>query len=375
MQQYLDLLTKIVQTGVEKESGRDNMPNTIGISHGVIQMDLGEKFPLLTTKKLHFKGIVNELLWFLRGETNIKWLIDNGTNIWNDDAYRWYQKHRLIGLERLKNSELTQDQLDHMLGFDDKKEYTQEEFIEHIKNNEQWKSVAVWSNGYRLGDLGKIYGYQWRNQNGVDQVKDVIDGLKKNPYSRYHIIDGWNKTDFPEMALPPCHLLYQFIVRPLTTEQRWEYLQSVEWNDFKQQSIEDAELNRICDEHNVPKFYLDLNLYQRSCDTMLGVPYNISSMSILLKIMAKVSNMLPGVATWIGGDTHLYVNHLPAVDEQLAREPKELPTMEIKKEINTLEDILALKFEDFELKGYDPHPKLTNPTDLFTGIKKLSEKK
>jgi thymidylate synthase len=104
---------------------------------------------------------------------------------------------------------------------------------------------------------------------------------------------------------------------------------------------------------------------------MLGVPYNIASMSILLKIMSKVSNMLPGVATWIGGDTHLYVNHLPAVDEQLARETKELPTMEIKKEINTLEDILALKFEDFELKGYDPHPKLTNPTDLFTGIKKL----
>jgi len=377
MQQYLDVLQKILDEGVEKESGRDNMPNTMGISHAVIQMDLSKGFPLLTTKKLHFKGIVNELLWFLRGDTNIKWLIENGTNIWNDDAYRWYLKFA---------EDNGGDEQNCILKFvpehDCYSMYTHEEFVEAVKNTPadelpvyKFTETYVKKHGgiteYKLGDLGKIYGYQWRNQNGVDQVKDVIDGLKKNPYSRYHIIDGWNKADFPEMALPPCHLLYQFIVRPLTTEQRWEYLQSVEWNDFKQQSVEDTELNRICNEHNVPKFYLDLNLYQRSCDTMLGVPYNISSMSILLKIMAKVSNMLPGVATWIGGDTHLYVNHLPAVDEQLAREPKELPTMEINKEINTLENILALKFEDFDLQGYNPHPKLKNPTDLFTGIKKL----
>ena len=222
MQQYLDLLKKIVDTGVEKESGRDNMPNTIGISHAVIQMNLADKFPLLTTKKLHFRGIVNELLWFLRGDTNIKWLVDNGTNIWNDDAYRWYQKHRLLGIERIKNSSLSQDDIDHFVALDYDEEYSQEKFIDLIKANELGDSIAIWSGDYRLGDLGKIYGYQWRNQNGVDQVKDVIDGLKKNPYSRYHIIGGWNKSDFPEMALPPCHLLYQFIVRPLTTEQRRE---------------------------------------------------------------------------------------------------------------------------------------------------------
>ena len=184
MQQYLDLLKKIVDTGVEKESGRDNMPNTIGISHAVIQMNLADKFPLLTTKKLHFRGIVNELLWFLRGDTNIKWLVDNVTNIWNDDAYRWYQKHRLLGIERIKNSGLSQDDIDHFVALDYDEEDSQEKFIDLIKANELGDSIAIWSGDYRLGDLGKIYGYQWRNQNGVDQVKDVIDGLKKNPYSR-----------------------------------------------------------------------------------------------------------------------------------------------------------------------------------------------
>jgi thymidylate synthase len=212
MKQYLDLLNNIINNGVEKESGRANMPNTIGISKGEIRMDLQKGFPLLTTKKMFLKGIVLELLWFLRGETNIKYLIDNNVNIWNGDAYRWYQKYA-------EAAELPNPM-------------TIEEFIDSIKTRES-TGKSVWSKyggenllftnlklGYQIGDLGKVYGHQWRNQNGIDQIKDLVDGLKKNPYSRYHIIDSWNKIDFNDMALPPCHLLYQFIVRPLTYKQR-----------------------------------------------------------------------------------------------------------------------------------------------------------
>ncbi len=349
MKQYLDLLQKILDEGVEKESGRENMPNTIGISHGVIRMDLQEGFPLLTTKKMYLKGIIHELLWFLKGETNIKYLVDNDVNIWNGDAYRWY----------LKNAEER--------GFDPQLK-TIEEFIDHIKNG-PIEPIEVWDSVYHLGDLGKVYGYQWRNQNGVDQIKEIIEGLKSNPYSRYHILDGWNKSDFNDMALPPCHLLYQFIVRPLSLEERREL-----WNKKRGNLpillywYEPKTEHDVLDEQNIPRYYLDLNMYQRSCDTFLGVPFNIASMSLLLMIISEVSNMIPGVSTWIGGDTHLYVSHLDAVNEQLIREPKKLPTLKINKKLNTLDDILELKYEDFELIDYICHP--TIKAELFTGLKK-----
>lgn len=352
MKQYLDLLQNIVDNGVEKESGRANMPNTIGISYGVIKMNLQEGFPLLTTKKMYWKGIVHELLWFLKGDTNIKYLVDNNVNIWNGDAYRWYLK---------KAEDYNQ------VAPDWRKEIiiaNMEGFIEAVKTQ---KGCVI--GNYHYGDLGKVYGYQWRNQNGVDQVKEVLDGLKSNPYSRYHIIDGWNKADFIDMALPPCHLLYQFIVRPLSLEERraiWtERIKGImfllTWGNGKTES--DA-----LDEQYVPKFYLDMNMYQRSCDTFLGVPFNLASMSILLMIMAKVSNMLPGVATWIGGDTHLYINHLDAVKEQLSRQPHDLPELIITKELNCLDDILALTIDDFQLKEYSYHPAIK--AELFTGLKK-----
>jgi len=346
MKQYLDLLQNIVDNGVEKESGRANMPNTIGISHATIQMDLQKGFPLLTTKKMYWKGIVHELLWFLRGETNIKYLVDNNVNIWNGDAYRWYLKYHTDNK---------------VLG----EPCTMDEFINRIKTDPTASTVKTFGGfhspiDYRLGDLGKVYGYQWRNQNGVDQIKEVLDGLKSNPYSRYHIIDGWNKADFKDMALPPCHLLYQFIVRPMSFEERRAPYPSEIPNIYSHDDL---------DVLNAPKFYLDLNMYQRSCDTFLGVPFNVASMSILLMLFAKASKMEYGVATWIGGDTHLYVNHMDAVNEQLSREPLALPTMKINKELNGLDDILTLTIEDFELVGYDnPHPAIK--AELFTGLKK-----
>ena len=339
MKQYHNLLQNIINNGVEKESGRANMPNTIGISHATIEMDLNDGFPLLTTKKMYWKGIVHELLWFLRGETNIKYLVDNKVNIWNSDAYRWYLKH-------------------HTESGYNTPPLTMEMFVDEIKNNKITDSHFN-NSDYKLGDLGKVYGHQWRNQNGVDQIKEVLHGLKTNPYSRYHIIDGWNKADFPEMSLPPCHLLYQFIVRPMSFEER---------KDLYPKDMPGIYSHLDLDAINAPKFYLDLNMYQRSVDTFLGCPFNLASMVLLLKIFAKASNMVAGKAYWIGGDTHLYVNHIPMAQEQLKRDPRPLPTMMIFKELNGLEDILNLSITDFALVNYDPHPAIK--AELFTGIKK-----
>jgi len=353
MKEYLDVLQKILDEGVEKESGRANMPNTIGISKADISMRLSDGFPLLTTKKMYFKGIVHELLWFLRGETNIKYLVDN---IWNGDAYRWYLKWWDNDGQYCGNLQ---------------KFETQEEFIEQIKNEPITYHHAD-KNGvttYSLGDLGKVYGAQWRNQNGVDQVKDVVDGLKKNPYSRYHIIDSWNKADFPDMALPPCHLLYQFIVRPLNPEERWDLFQNVEWDTpLNMKNDSDEIVHDICDRHSIPRFYLDLNMYQRSCDTFLGVPFNIASMSLLLMIMAEASGMIAGVANWIGGDTHMYVSHLDAVKEQLGRTPTALPKVVFARRFKTLEEIENLTINDIILKDYKSQN--TIKAELFTGLKK-----
>jgi len=220
--------------------------------------------------------------------------------------------------------------------------------------------------GYVVGDLGKVYGYQWRNQNGVDQVQDVFDDLKNNPYGRYKIIDGWNKRDFPEMALPPCHLLYQFIVRPMTeSERRGVYLKQwkEKWGDASVQfSVENM------DNEGIPKYYLDLNMYQRSCDTFLGVPFNIASMSLLLILVAEANNMVAGDSFWIGGDTHLYVSHIDAVKEQLSRTPTKLPRVKLARRIKTVEDICNLKFEDIVLIDYWSQDKIE--AELFTGLKK-----
>jgi thymidylate synthase len=348
MKQYLDLLQRIIDEGCDKESGRPNMPHTWGIEDGEIKMDLREGFPLLTTKKMPWKMIVHELLWFLHGETNIKYLVDNGVNIWNGDAYRWYQKN--------------------MTDMGQEPEFkTIDEFIEGVKNRPEifFRVDGV----YYLGDLGKVYGYQWRNQNGVDQIKDIIDGLKTNPYSRYHILDAWQKSDFKEMALPPCHLLYQFIVRPLSVEERLDWMRK---NTTLKDNIRVLGTRKpeqdFFDPYGVPKFYLSLNMYQRSCDTFLGVPFNLASMSLLLMIVAKACNMIPKQAKWMGGDVHLYIDHIPVVKDQIARIPKTLPQMVIKKDLNSLDDILGLTINDFELINYESDDKLFG--ELHTGYKK-----
>jgi len=363
MKQYQDLLQNIIDNGVEKESGRANMPNTIGISHGVIRMNLQNGFPLLTTKKMFWKGIIHELLWILRGDTNIKYLVDNNVNIWNGDAYRWYLKwwdekgYQIGGVRKLE---------------------TIEEFVEQCKETSNCDY-----DGYTIGDLGKVYGYQWRRKEKVfndeqppnyenkieiiDQVKECLEGLQKNPYSRYHIIDAWDKADFKDMALPPCHLMYQFIVRPLSLEERRAiYVKKCGQPPYGSEENQTAQLNDAV--IGVPKFYLDLNLYQRSCDSACGIPFNLASMSLLLKIFARACNMEEGVATWIGGDTHIYINHINTVKEQIKRVPYKLPELKINKELHYLDDILSLTIEDFKLINYVSHPAIKY--ELFVGLKK-----
>lgn len=352
MRQYHDLLRKILAEGREKGSARNNMPPTFGISNGVITMDLFEGFPLLTTKKMAWKSIIHELLWFLRGETNIKYLVDNNVNIWNGDAYRWYQKwwkekgSQLGGLRYLE---------------------TIDEFIEQVKQTSNPEYGWNESTGYVIGDLGKIYGYQWRNRDGVDQIVDIIDNLKNNPFSRYHIIDSWNKSDFREMALPPCHLLYQFIVRPFNENDKIDFLNKYFlMYDQMPWTLEMVRNQKDIDEQfNIPKFYLDLNMYQRSCDTFLGVPFNLASMSLLCMIIAKTVGMEPGIAVWIGGDVHVYLDHIPLVKKQLQRTPHHLPQMFIKKHLESITDIEELTIDDFELSNYSHDDSIKG--ELFTG--------
>jgi thymidylate synthase len=256
MKQYHDLLQHLLDKGTFKSDRTGT--GTQSVFGYQMRFDLSEGFPLLTTKKLHTKSIIHELLWFLQGSTNIGYLTDNGVSIWNE----WADEN---------------------------------------------------------GNLGPVYGYQWRswpNPDGTstDQIAKLIEGLKKNPDSRRHIVSAWNPSFIEQMALPPCHCLFQFYVA-----------------DGK----------------------LSCQLYQRSCDTFLGVPFNIASYALLTLMIAQVCDLQPGEFVWTGGDVHLYSNHIEQAKLQLTRDFRPLPKMTINPEVK---DIFSFKFEDFTLSDYDPHP-------------------
>ncbi len=256
MKQYLDLLQRVMDEGTNKTDRTGT--GTISIFGHQARFDLSEGFPMLTTKKLHLKSIIHELLWFLNGDTNVKYLQDNNVKIWDE----WADEN---------------------------------------------------------GDLGHIYGYQWRswpdyNGGHIDQISEVVQTLKNNPDSRRIIVSSWNVADLPNMKLPPCHAFFQFYVA-----------------DGK----------------------LSLQLYQRSADIFLGVPFNIASYSLLLLMMAQVTGLQPGTFVHTFGDAHIYNNHLEQVKLQLSRQPRHLPTMKINPDVKSIFDF---KYEDFELTNYAPHP-------------------
>lgn len=257
MRQYLDLLDRIMKEGVRKDDRTGT--GIISVFGHQMRFNLEEGFPLLTTKKLHLKSIIHELLWFLQGDTNVKYLQENGVRIWNE-----------------------------------------------------WADPET-------GDLGHIYGYQWRSwpdyKGGhIDQIKEAVETIKNNPTSRRIIVSAWNVADLDNMNLPPCHAFFQFYVA-------------------------DGRLS--------------LQLYQRSADCFLGVPFNIASYALLLQMMAQVTGLKAGDFVHTLGDTHIYMDHLEQVKLQLTRDPRPLPTMRINPEVK---DIFSFKYEDFQLENYDPHP-------------------
>ena len=259
MQQYLNLLNRILTEGTQK--GDRTGTGTLSIFGHQMRFDLRDGFPLLTTKKLHLKSIIYELLWFLRGDTNVRYLQEHGVRIWNE-----------------------------------------------------------WADEY--GELGPVYGHQWRSwpdyKGGtIDQIKNVVDMIKHNPDSRRMLVTAWNPAEVDDMALPPCHCLFQFYVA-------------------------DGRLS--------------LQLYQRSADSFLGVPFNIASYALLLQMIAQVTGLEAGEFIHTTGDTHLYLNHLEQAKLQLTREPRPLPKMKINPDVK---DIFDFKYEDFELIGYDPLPHIS----------------
>ncbi|MBP7469284.1 MAG: thymidylate synthase [Thauera sp.] len=261
MRQYLDLMSHVLEHG-DRKTDRTGT-GTLSVFGWQMRFRLQDGFPLLTTKKLHTRSIIHELLWFLQGDTNIRYLKENGVSIWNE----WADEN---------------------------------------------------------GDLGPVYGKQWRHWQtadgrGVDQITRLIEGIKRNPDSRRHLVTAWNPGEVENMALPPCHALFQFYVA---------------------------------------NGRLSCQLYQRSADIFLGVPFNIASYALLTHMVAQACELEPGDFIWTGGDCHLYLNHLEQAREQLSREPRPLPQLRINPAVK---DVFAFRFEDFALEGYDPHPHIKAP--------------
>ena len=301
---YLDLIERIKNEGSQK--GDRTGTGTLSIFGHQMRFDLSKGFPLLTTKKVPIKAIIHELIWFVRGDSNLKYLADNNVHIWDEWPYKAYLIRNNIQVPPTGSEGWN-------TGI--------KEFIEKIKTDENFAKD--------YGNLGPIYGYQWRNwptPNGghIDQLKNVIEQLKKNPNDRRMIVSAWNVADIDEMAkagLPPCHCLFQFYVA---------------------------------------NGKLSCQLYQRSCDTFLGVPFNIASYSILIMMLAQVTGLEPGEFVWTGGDVHLYNNHMDQVEIQLSRrnDIRPMPKIILNKEIKNIEDFTI---NDFELVDYNPHDSIKAP--------------
>lgn len=289
MRQYHELMDRVLREGIDK-SDRTGTGTRSVFGHQM-RFDLAEGFPMVTTKKLHLKSILHELIWFISGDTNIRYLCQNGVRIWDDWPYATYAKSADYD------------------GIDMK------EFAARIAADADF--AAKW------GDLGPVYGYQWRfwpGPNGpVDQLRDVLEGIRRNPDGRRHIVSAWNPGYIDQMALPPCHAFYQFYVA-----------------DGK----------------------LSCQLYQRSADIFLGVPFNIASYALLIHMMAQDLGLGVGDFVHTLGDAHIYSNHMDQVQLQLSREPRALPTLKLNPSVKSLFDFT---YEDVELIGYDPHPHIPAP--------------
>jgi thymidylate synthase len=333
--QYQELLQDILNNGIEKKDRTGT--GTLSVFGWQIRHKMSEGFPLLTTKKMAWKTMVTELLWFLRGDTNIKYLVDNGCHIWDGDAYKNYA---------WKTSMDVDGQL------------TKEEFINKIKTDDEFAK--------RWGNLGPVYGKQWRRWNGQvddisgigcyhDQIQNLINDLKTNPDSRRLMVSSWNVGELDQMVLPPCHYGFQVYTRELSWKERWEHYF---YNVSNESCLSETELDKI----NYPKRAISLMWNQRSVDTFLGLPFNIASYGLLLEIIAKEVNMVPDELIGNLGDTHLYLNHIEQAKEQITREPYPLPTVTLPSGLEPDSGNWdKVVFEDFYLNDYQSHPSIKAP--------------
>jgi thymidylate synthase len=353
---YCNLLQDILDNGITK--GDRTGTGTISVFGRQIRHDMKNGFPLLTTKKMPFKTIVTELLWFLRGDTNIKYLVNNNCNIWNGDAYKRYHKTWEMDtwgvLEPLSI----------------------EQFAEKIKTNDEF--AKEW------GELGPIYGKQWRNWRHhypktypeinqyeqyigvktIDQIANLINDLKTNPDSRRLMVNAWNVGELDQMVLPPCHYGFQVYTRELSLEER---LKLVKDNVMTFDELSKATYDEFFKKNNIPTRAISLMWNQRSVDTFLGLPFNIASYGLLLEIIAKEVNMVPDELIGNLGDTHLYLNHIEQAKEQIIRKPFELPTLKIVgypeeyKHPNDERLFEEFDISDFELENYQSHSSIKAP--------------
>ena len=338
--QYLEFLNYILENGEVK--GDRTGTGTISIFDYSMTFDMSEGFPLLTSKKVFTKAVIHELIWFLRGDTNIKYLVDNGVHIWDGDAYKNFcNSHTEIFV-------------------------TQEEFIERIKDDDEFAK--------KWGELGPVYGKQWRRWGGYkkepngwhhgipsgykdipigDQISDLINDLKNNPDSRRLIVSAWNVGELDQMALPPCHNFFQCYTSLVKLEDRIKWYCDSVGRDI---SFGEDFTEEFLNEKNVPTRKLSLKWNQRSCDVPLGIPFNIASYGILLHLLAKEVNMIPHQLKFTGGDCHIYLNQVDGVKEQLQRNTHDLPKLVLS---NTSID--ELKYDDIKIVDYKSEPTISFP--------------
>lgn len=366
--QYLDLMQDILDNGVWKETRSGKVKSVFG---RMMRFNLKDGFPLLTTKKMFYKGMIYELLWFLKSDTNIKYLVDNNVHIWDADAYRHYTKlineHNLL-LDKYK-SKLSVYEVRH------KDILSKEDFISNIREGNLDYDILISEDkqgirffDYKLGDLGAVYGHQWRNWNGVDQIKNVIETLKANPNDRRMIVSAWNVSDLNTMALPPCHYSFQFYTRELSFDERLKllseiddsdlYEQNGDWNPYDKKEVEEDLIK-----YDIPKYELSCLFNMRSNDFCLGNPYNISQYALLTHMIAQCVNMTVGELIYNGGDVHIYENQIEGCKEQLSRDPfrYDLPKLWINQDIK---DIDSFTYDDIKILDYESYPTIKFPLSV-----------
>ena len=351
--QYLNLVNEIIEHGEVKDTRAGKTRSLFGKQ---LRFNLKEGLPMLTTKKMFSKGVIHELLWFIKGDTNIKYLIDNGVHIWDDDAYRYFLdiREKAYGPVNVESETVI----------------SKEEFLEGVKQQIRWEDI-----GYTWGDLNKVYGYQWTKWGGHNQIEEVIETLKKNPDDRRMIISAWNVEDIPDMALPPCHFCCQFYTKKMTEEERWNYFEAYMLKEDDEEGRYNLSVSRgenylkgslvaYLDRMNVPNRKLSCMWHQRSVDVLLGLPFNIMSYAVFTHMIAQCVNMDVDELIFDGGDVHVYENQIETyLSTQKLNHPKlyALPALKLNQQIKNINDFT---YDDIKIDGYQSYSKINYPLNV-----------